>query len=150
MGVQDGGSRFSFPCQADPQASVLRWLFVWGKHLPTVFSCRAQTQTSVPHLKVDTSVNPLGRGQLAPVFSICVLMACPQPSGVGDVVTPHLVRPPGEGCRLPVSVLQAQVFSGFTPVSLSWSFPLRGQGSVPVCLTSGLMQQSRRSGPLQP
>lgn len=88
MGVQDAGSQFSFPCQVDPQASVLRWLSVWGKHLPTVFSCCVHTQTYVPHLKVDTLGNPLGRGLLAPVFSICVLMACPQPSGVGDVVTP--------------------------------------------------------------
>ena len=119
MGVQDGGSRFSFPCQADPQASVLRWLFVWGKHLPTVFSCRAQTQTSVPHLKVDTSVNPLGRGQLAPVFSICVLMACPQPSGVGDVVTPHLVRPPGEASPSLLAPNPSQHQSLFQSVSSS-------------------------------
>ena len=63
---------------------------------------------------------------------------------------PHLVRPPGSGCRLPVSVRQAQVFSGFTTVSLSWSCTLRGQSSVPEGLTCGLMQQSRHSGPLQP
>lgn len=85
---------------------MLTWLSIFL--LCLFLLCRMQT--SAPYPSIDTSGKPPGRGQLAPVSSVCILVASLQPSRVVIVATPQprLGQDTQEGVGTPhVAVLQA-------------------------------------------